>query len=175
MTGWDDSKVAVFPLLKLGIRPKRVILETMPDPKFLGKLDSTLVDGKSGKLNRAAKEYLGFVKHNAQVLFQLEATQKISQLTISFLEDMEQGVFSPETIEVWGGPNKDALTKLGEAKTAFPSEKRASSKGLVQIKFPQQSAGFVRLTAKRFQALPAWYSPQKDTKVSIFLDEVAFE
>ncbi len=52
MEGWMDSKVATFPLLKLGIKPDRVILETKPHPKYSGKMDSTLVDGKSGSLDR---------------------------------------------------------------------------------------------------------------------------
>ncbi len=70
MEGWMDSKVASFPLLKLGIKPDRAILETKPDPKYSGKLDSTLVDGKSGGLNVEEKAYLGFINQNFQVLFQ---------------------------------------------------------------------------------------------------------
>lgn len=175
MAGWIDSKVITLPLLKLGIRPRRVTLETKPDPKFSGTLDSTLVDGKAGNLNRASKEYLGFVKDDAKVIFQMDTTKKLSQLTLSFLEDMDKGVCPPERVEVWGGTNKNRLIKLGEVTTAAPTENRAAAKGIIQIKFPEQSAGFVKLLVKRFRALPAWHPRQKDVKVSIFLDEVALE
>ena len=59
-------------------------------------MDSTLVDGKSGSLDRSDKEYLGFINHDCQVLFQFNNPEKLSQLTLSFLEDVGQGVFAPE-------------------------------------------------------------------------------
>ncbi|HKZ36106.1 MAG TPA: FN3 associated domain-containing protein, partial [Chryseolinea sp.] len=124
MEGWMDSKVATFPLLKLGIKPDRVVLETKPNPKYSAKLDSTLVDGKSGSLDREDKEYLGFVNRDHQVLFQLDNPKKLSQLTLSFLEDVEKGVLAPESIEVWGGEDKNNLTKLGRVGSVLPQDER---------------------------------------------------
>jgi hypothetical protein len=104
MEGWMDSKVAIFPVLKLGIKPDRVILETKPHPKYSAKMDSTLVDGKSGSFDRADKEYLGFVDRDCQVLFQFDNSKKLSQLTLSFLEDVGQGLskskFGVEKIKI---------------------------------------------------------------------------
>lgn len=175
MDGWIDSKVATFPLMKLGIKPDRVILETKPDPKYSGKLDSTLVDGKSGSLNRGDKEYLGFVNQNHQVLFQLDKPKKLAQLTLSFLEDVEKGVLAPEYVEVWGGEDKNKLIKLGKITTVLPQDKRPAAKGLIKINFPEQSVSFVRLKAKNVGTLPAWHPLQKTTKASIFIDEVSLE
>jgi uncharacterized membrane protein len=175
MDGWVDSKVATFPLLKLGVKSDRVILETKPDPKYSGKLDSTLVDGKAGSLNREDKAYLGFIDKDFQALFQMGKAEKLSQLTISVLEDVERGVMTPELIEVWGGEDKDHLIKLGSVRSAPPQQKRSAAKSLVMIKFPEQPVRFVRLFAKNVDTLPAWVPPQKTTKPSIFIDEVSLE
>ena len=170
-----DSKVATFPLMKLGIKPDRVTLETKPDPKYSGKLDSTLVDGKSGGLNRDEKAYLGFVNRNFQVLFQVDKPEKLSQLTLSFLEDVERGVFAPQYVEVWGGEDKLHMVKLGEARSVLPQNKRPATKGLIKINFPEQQVRFVRVTARNVNTLPTWVPPQKDIKPSIFIDEVSLE
>ena len=170
-----DSKVATFPLLKLGIKPEKVVLETKPDPKYSGKPDSTLVDGKSGSLNRGDKEYLGFVNQNFQALFQLEKNQKISQLTLSFLEDVEKGILAPEYVEVFGGEDKNNLIKLGRITTVFPLAKRPAAKDILQINFPERTVRFIRIKAKNIGSLPSWVPLQKTTKASIFIDEVSLE
>lgn len=175
MEGWMDSKVATFPLLKLGIRPDRIILETKPHPKYSGKLDSTLVDGKYGGLNRDDKEYLGFVNRDHDVLFELDKPQKLSQLTLSFLEDVDKGVLSPEYIEVWGGADKNNLVKLGKAIGAMPQDKKPAAKCLIKVNFPEQSLRFVHLKAKNIGTLPGWHPLKKTTKASIFIDEVSLE
>jgi hypothetical protein len=175
MEGWMDSKMATFPLMKLGIKPDRIILETKPHPKHSGKLDSTLVDGKAGSLNREDKEYLGFVNRDHQVLFQLDEPKKLSQLTVSFLEDVENGVLAPEYVEVWGGDDKSNLTILGRVVSVLPQDERPAAKDIIRINFPEQSVRFVRLKAKNVGKLPAWLPLQKETKASIFIDEVSLE
>jgi len=175
MDGWVDSDVISFPLVKLGIRPGRVILETKPDPRYSGKLDSTLVDGKSAGPNRTDKNYLGFVNQNFQVLFQMDKPEKISQLSLSFLEAVEDGVYAPARIEVWGGDDKTNLLKLADVTTETPHEKKPASKRVIRIDFPQRTVRFIRLRGKRPETLLARTAAQNKTDASIFVDEVALE
>lgn len=174
MEGWIDSKVASFPFLKLGKKTFGIILETKPDPKFAGKLDTTLVDGKSGTLNRA-NEYLGFVRENLQMLFQMENPEKLSQFAISLLEDPEKGVFLPKLLEVWGGMDKDKLFKMGEAQTDALLESRPAAKRVIRINFPETEIKYLRLKTKNLAELPAWHPQRKTTKPSIFIDEVSLQ
>ena len=111
-----DSEVVSFPLLKIGVRPAQVSLETKPDPKFAGKLDSTLWDGKHGGFNRADKAYLGFLNQDLQALFELRHPTNLSNLTISFLEDVSQGILPPVSVDIWGGMDEGSMIKLGELK-----------------------------------------------------------
>ncbi len=175
MEGWTDSKVAAFPLLKLGINPGRVILETKPDPKYSAKLDSTIMDGKSGGLNREDKAYLGYINKDFQVLFQMDDAEKVSQIALSFLEDVEKGLVAPASIEVWGGEDKNHLVKLGKVESVLPQKKKPATRGVIKINFPEQPVRFVRLIAKNVTILPAWVPLQKTTRPSIFIDEVSLE
>ena len=175
MEGWSDSEVVSFPLLKLGKRPSRIILETKPDPKFSGKLDSTLVDGKSGSLNRGDKEYLGFTKQDLALLFEMKDPTSLSQFSMSFLEDSEKGIFPPELVEVWGGEYKNKMVKLGEAKADIPGEIRSTAKGIIRISFTEQPVRFVRVKAKRADKLPSWHTQANPAIPSLFVDEVALE
>jgi hypothetical protein len=179
MEGWMDSDVASYKLLKVGKRPKQITLETKPDPKHSGTLDTTLVDGKSGGFNKDEKAYLGYLNKNFQALFEMQEEEKLSQLSISYYEDVERAAFAPEYIEVWGGDNKNNLKKLGETRNPIPEIKKPSTKGLITIKFPEQQIRFVRLIAKNPNRLPSYVTIPKDPKQKprpgIFIDEVALE
>ena len=175
MEGWIDSKVAVFPLLKIGIKPVRAILQTKPHGKYDTKLDSILIDGKIGSLNRGDKQYLKFTKPNVQMLFELDQPKRLSQVTLSFLEDIDKGAFPPEYMEVWGGEDKNTLIKLGTLKAVPPELKRPASKDLMILNFREQPLRYIRLNIKVSKQLPSWPSLQKDAKAAAFIDEVAFE
>ena len=173
MEGWIDSKVSSYLLLRVGIKPDRVTLETKPDPKHAGKMDTTLVDGKSGGLNFNEKEYLGFVNKDQQVLFQLDSPRTLSQVTVSFLEEAEKGALAPEYVEVWGGNDKDKMVKLAKVSSAPTKEKKPIAKGMIIVNFPEQSLRFVRIKAKNVNALPSYSDPK--SKPSIFVDEISLQ
>lgn len=175
MAGWIDSKIVTFPLVKVASRPERVVLESKPDPKYAGKLDSTLVDGAGGSLDRGDKQYLGFSSQNFQATFQLRELQALSQLTLSFLEDGERGILPPESVEVWGGEDTGHLIKLGTVTAISPQTKKPAAKNILQVKFPEQQVRFIRVKAKKAGALPAWVEPKKDLKAMLFVDEVSME
>lgn len=171
--GWIDSKVATFPLLKLGVPLEQIVLETKTDPKFSAKKDSVLADGKPGSLDRGDKAYLAFVNQDLQVVLQLSKPVTLSQLTLSFLEDVGQGVLAPEYIEAWGGESMNALVKLGRKDIVRSSEKSPAAKRLVMLSLPDNSIRFIRIKAKNPGMLPSGHPLQKSTKASIFIDEVA--
>ena len=175
MEGWADSKVATYHLLRTGLKPARVILETKPDPKFAAKLDTTLMDGKAGSLDRGDKQYLGFTNRSVQMRFELDQPKPLSQLTLSFLEDVAKGIYPPGCIEVWASEDMSALKKLGVVKTGLTEDERPASKGLIILNFPQQPVRYVVLKTKMTEKSPSWPPLQKNMKEYILIDEVAFE
>jgi hypothetical protein len=109
------------------------------------------------------------------VLFQLDNPKKLSQVTLSFLEDVKNGVLAPASVEVWGGENKNNLRKLGRVVNTLPQHERPASKGIIRIIFPAQSVRFVRLKATNARTLPKGLTLPKNVKASIFIDEVSLE
>lgn len=175
MDGWEDSEVATYSLLKLGVKPDAITLENKPDTRQKGRLDSMLMDNKSGSLYRYDNEYLGFQGQGMLASFQFSTPRALSQLTLSYLEDVENGMMPPEYIEVWGGTGKNNLKKLGTAKADYPEQKRAAAKYLLMVNFEKQPISYVRLLAKNKGDLPAWHSLRKDTKAWMLIDEVSIE
>jgi uncharacterized membrane protein len=171
--GWLDSKVAVFPLMKRGVAIQQMNLQTKADVKLSAKKDSVLIDGKSGSLDRGDKAYLAFVNQDLQVEFKLPKPIKISQLTVSYLENREQGVLAPDNIEIWGGPSMSSLSKLGKKEIVGAIGKQPAAKGQVIFDFTGQLVEFIRLKVKNPGMLPSDYTFQKTTQPSIFIDEVA--
>lgn len=175
MSGWKDSNVIMFPLMRLSATRPLVTLETKPDPKHAGKLDSTLVDGISGDLSRGDKSYLGFIDQDMQILFEFIHPTEVSTLTLSLLEDVSNGVFLPGEWEVWTGSDKNNLRRVSILQHTPPSEEVPSAKRVVVLTIPSASVSFVRLKARRAKTLPSWYTTAKKGKVAIFVDEVAVE
>jgi len=171
--GWIDSKVAIFPLMKRGVAIEKMTLATKADPKLSAKKDSVLVDGKLGSLNGGDNAYLAFLNKDLQVEFELPKLTTFSQLTVSFLENEEQGVLAPEYVEVWGGASMSSLIKLGMKNTVRPVGKQPAVKGLVMLNFPSTSVRFIRLKVKNLGKLPSYYTFEKTVKPSILIDEVA--
>ncbi|MEJ1242397.1 c-type cytochrome domain-containing protein [Chryseolinea sp. T2] len=173
MNGWKDSKVVEFPLMKLGKRPYVIKLESKPDPKHSGKLDSALVDGLSGGFSRGDKEYLGYIDNDFQVLLDMGRDTELSEVTISYLEDGANGAFAPESIELWTGSDKERLSMVASQSSALPSMERAAGKGVIVLKFPRQTARYIRVKAKRFKTLPEWNKNHGKGKPEFFVDEVS--
>lgn len=175
MAGWKDSDVMMFPLMKLSAARPIVTLESKPDPKYAGKLDSTLVDGISGDINRGDKAYLGFIDQDMQVLFEFTHPKEISTVTLSLLEDVANGVFLPGELEVWTGSDRNTLSRVQSLQRTPPQEETTSVKRIVVLTFPSASVRFVRLKARKAKNVPSWYTAAKKGKVSIFVDEVSLE
>lgn len=175
MEGWKDSNVVSFQLLKLGLRPDKIILDSKLNEKSPNKSDSVLVDGRQGSLDSGDKAYLSFVGNDFQVVFQLANAASVSEVTISFLEDFDRRIFRPEYIEVYGGDAINSFKTLGRINSVSVPEQINDSKGLVTLKFPEQKVKFLRIRAKNFIALPKGHPDLKKLKPSIFVDEVSVE
>jgi uncharacterized membrane protein len=175
MKGWIDSEVAAYPLMKLGVKPDEMKLETKPDEKYSAKLDTTLMDGKAGSLNRGDKEYLGFTNGDLQVLLRVNAGKKVSRVSVSFLEDVSKGICPPESVEVWGGADQKKLSKLAVVEMDSLQKETAAAKGVITLDFPSQTTPFIRLKVKKRRSLPDWHPLSKTDKASVFVDEISLE
>jgi hypothetical protein len=173
MDGWTDSKVASFQLLKIGLKPDRITLEAKPHAKHSAERDTILFDGNTGGLDKGDKAYIGFPERNVRVLFHFDTPRVLSQVAVSFLADIEKGIFPPDDVEVWSGSDQNNLKMVATTKGTVPEVKKSASKGLRILNFPEQRVSYIRLHLKRTGALPSGSLLVKNGEASILLDEVS--
>ncbi|HEX6226210.1 MAG TPA: FN3 associated domain-containing protein [Chryseolinea sp.] len=172
MKGWVDSKVATHELLKVGKRLDVVKVEAKPDPKLSAKGDSVLVDGKPGSLDRGDKAYLAFVIDDFDALLQANSPVNVTQVTLSFLQDVDQGVLAPEYVEVWGGSEKNKLKSLGKV-SVRATEGKAAQKRIITLRFPATDLRFLRVKAKNVGKLSSDHPLGKKGKATLYVDEIS--
>jgi hypothetical protein len=175
MEGWKDSKPAEARLLHLAVRPGNVTLETAPDSSYRDRLDTTLVDGIAGTTAHDEGKYLGFNGTDMRARFDFATPRVLSKLSVSYLEAVNKAVMPPQSIEVWGGENEQALRRLGTVQTDFPAKDRPAARHIVTLALPPEPLRYVRLVARNPGRLPAWHPSAKSTKALILIDEVAFQ
>jgi hypothetical protein len=88
------------------------------------------------------------------------------------LQDVDQGIFPPDGIEVWGGLERNQMASLGVFSQSEMQIKSAE-KGLVIINFPQREIRFFRLKAKNIGALPSNHPLSEKGKAMLYIDEIA--
>jgi hypothetical protein len=81
----------------------------------------------------------------------------------------------PQSIEVWGGENEQALRRLGTVQTDFPAKDRPAARHIVTLALPPEPLRYVRLVARNRGSLPAWHFSAKSAKALMLIDEVAFQ
>ena len=172
MEGWVDSEVGIHQLVKVGETPKIIQLATKPDQKLSAKSDSVLIDGNQGSLDRNDKAYLVFVSHDFDANFELKKPTELSQVALSFLQDLDQGVLPPADIEIWGGMERNKMVSLGKL-SAISGERKADEKGLSIINFSPRGIRFLRVKAKNIKVLPPNHPLAKKGKPMLYIDEVA--
>jgi uncharacterized membrane protein len=172
MSGWVASDVATHHLVKVGKTASIIQFQKKPDLKLSAKSDSVLFDGHPGSPDRNDKAYLVFTTHDFDAIFQTKAAVKLSQISLSFLQDVDQGIFPPDGIEVWGGLERNQMASLGVFSQSEMQIKSAE-KGLVIINFPQREIRFFRLKAKNIGALPSNHPLSEKGKAMLYIDEIA--
>jgi hypothetical protein len=135
------------------------------------KSDSVLVDHKPGSLDRGDKSYLVFVMQDFEALFETNEAVSLSNVSVSFLQDPNNGVLPPESVEVWGGMEKDKLVSLGKT-SPLSTENKSAEKGLITLAFPKQDVRYVRIKAKNVGRLPLALQTKAITP-TLCVDEIA--
>ena len=171
MNGWVDSDIVTHHLVKIGEAAGIVQMQTKPDLKLAAKSDSVLFDGNSGSPDKNDKAYLVFAANDFDAILQMNDITKLSQVSVSFLQDEDQGIFSPEEIEVWGGTERNKMENLG--KISATTNDKGPTKGLSIVNFPERNILFLRLRAKNIGKLPGNHHLSEKGKAMLYIDEVA--
>jgi hypothetical protein len=126
-------------------------------------------------MDRYDGEYVGYEGRDLQMSFQFQNLQELSQVTLSYLEDGENGIMPPLFIEIWGGTGNSDLKKLSVVKAQMPIAKGKASKRLLIAQFDKQRVSYIKLIAGNMGELPKEHPLKKTSKSWLFVDEVSLE
>jgi len=141
-----------------------------PSPKYPGKDQLTIIDGRKGMLDFSGGEYLGWEGEDMVVTIDYKEAKQLKSISASFLHEQGSWIFYPEGVsfetsidglnfQYWGGEKNlenwdQTSAKSREFKTSGP-----------------RTARFVRISAKSIGECPKGHAGEGG-KSWIFCDEI---
>ena len=165
---WDEYLEQGPPLHKALNKPIKFITEN--DDDFKGKGERSLVDGATGSPD-GSYNWMGWYGKDLKVQIDLEEEVKISTVKMSFLENHRYYSFKPLSIKIEWSADGINFEEAAELKLPAPNPERQKSSDAVEIRFPEITARYVRITAYNQAALPPWRA-RKDRKPWLITDEI---
>ncbi|MBC7757806.1 MAG: DUF4838 domain-containing protein, partial [Phormidesmis sp. FL-bin-119] len=150
---WDAYLEQGPPLHKALNKPIKFI--TQNDDDFKGKGEGSLVDGATGSPD-GSYNWMGWYGKDLKVQIDLEEEVKISTVKMSFLENHRYYSFKPLSIKIECSADGVDFQEAAELKLPAPDPERQKSSDAVEIRFPETTARYVRITAYNQTALPPW-------------------
>ena len=163
-----DPLMKVIEVEHLG-RDKSVEYLTDYHFKYHG-FGEALVDGYRGTTNYKSQLWQGWEGINAEVVLSLGKEQLIKEIQLGFLVQQDVWIFSPANVEILVSNDGENFTSVFVEKLdALTSS--ASRVETIGGEFLPQKAKYVKVIAKRIEAIPEWHSG-RGKGAWIFLDEV---
>ncbi|WP_411274865.1 DUF4838 domain-containing protein [Daejeonella sp.] len=168
---WEGYLAQGPPMHKALNKPIKFL--TQNDDDFKGKGEGTLVDGATGSPD-GSYNWLGWYGKDLKVQIDLEEEVKISTVKMSFLENHRYYSFKPLSVKIEWSIDGINFQDAAELKLPAPDPERQTSSDAVEIRFPETSARYVKVTAYNQLALPAWRA-RKDRKPWLITDEIQID
>jgi uncharacterized membrane protein len=172
--GWYASNKKSFTFFKSNFEADSAWLITETDKQYPAVGAKTVIDLRQGDKNNFKDfAWLGYKENDAEILLKTKSSDKISGITISFLNDLRSFIIPPREIQLWGGNDKNKLNLL-ESKYPKQLEKDQNEKAYDGISFRiHESNKYYKVIAKPVSKLPSWHSASGQ-KAWVFIDEIYF-
>jgi hexosaminidase len=146
----------------------------MPDSRYPGIGESTLVDGIKGSENHTDGLWQGFEGDSPDVEIDLGSIKNISSVTATFYQRWKSWIFLPEKIEVSLSEDGKTFAPPRSYKNTIPANQDGRIIEEFKVNFQNQKAQFIRLKAKNTGVCPPWHDGAGG-KAWLFVDEVVVE
>jgi hypothetical protein len=139
---------------------------------YTGGGDLGLIDGIKGTMNFRTDAWQGYEGVDFDVIVDLGKIQKLSSISVSFLQNTYSWIFFPTLIEYYVSTDGNNFTKVYEFKnTAEDGYSDASIKDFNK-NLEGTEARFVKVFAKNIGVCPDWHV-SAGGKAWIFVDEIS--
>ncbi|MCP4975391.1 MAG: DUF4838 domain-containing protein [Maribacter sp.] len=150
---------------------KKVSLLTKPK-KYANEDPQVLTDGALGG-NGFYANWLGFEGNHLEVIVDLGQAQKISTISMAFLQVTNHVVFFPTKVTYYGSMDNQRFVKLGSVENANPLTKKSKVNDIqyFDINKVNQQLRYLKIKAENMGQPPYWHHAA-GTPSWIFADEV---
>jgi hypothetical protein len=170
-SGWSSSDPIAFNLYRSAYKPDSIRFLKAANVKYQHLSSDVLMDDELGDKNLIGGKWIGFLENNLEALLFFKQAVPLKSVTLNIMNRVGGGIFPPQQVEVWGGPDQDHLRLLKVTNTPMPEEKAKKPLTKVAVQFEAQSILCVKIVAKNFKQLPAWH-PSKGKPSWIIVDEI---
>lgn len=169
--GWhtSDSLDALFYTAKY--RPDSLIHLLPPDKNYKDEKNKLLIDLVKGENNFRTGKWVGFQKNRMEAILVFNNQSEISSITIGNLVDTGSHIMPPQSIEVWGGNDRNQLKLLKRFKTKPTGKFTKEYPPTYELQFNPIAVRYIKLIVQPLEKLPSWHSG-RGKPAWIFLDEV---
>ena len=173
--GWFGSDVATFDFFKNSYQPDSVELLFPLNRVHLAEGAKTFFNQKLGVLganNPAWANYWAGVRDNDMGLVaEFKQPVTISSVGLHYMIEEDTGIFPPDLVEVWGGPDRNSMKLLVKFKAPLPSKGDTPTLKSVSGKFNPVSIKCLKIIAKPVSEIPDWHR-SKGKKALLLVDEM---
>ncbi|MEJ1237859.1 FN3 associated domain-containing protein [Chryseolinea sp. T2] len=173
--GWYCSDPVEQILFVRGKNASEVTLLKQPDPLYPGEGAASLSDGRKG-IADVLKEpsWLGYQKQPFEALFRFDkANAPRSEVVVSYGQSIYSHCFPPQSVELWGGNDANALHLIRKVEVQQPSNYVPVKVDRIAVPLDGNEFSYYKVVATPIPKLPTWFS-KKGEKGWVFVDEVFF-
>ncbi len=169
--GWLGSDSLKIQFLRSTIKPDSSYLLSNPNEKYLGAGSATFTNHMTGDFDLNTEKWIAFREKDMEVLFEFKKPATISKLGLRFMLNTGPWIFPPESLELWGGDDKNDLKLLFATKPSQPKKGDRAKIDLVEVSFKPTSVTYLKIKARPVKKLPSWHK-EKGKPAWLFVDEV---
>lgn len=173
--GWLSSDVAELNVYRSAHKPDSAILLSKLNRVHVANGAMTFFDHQLGSFNANspawANNWGGVRNNDLELLVRYDSPRKIASVSLHTLIELENVIFPPALIEVWGGSARDDLRLIGKEKVEIPTDYRKPYMQLFDCEFEEREVSYLKIIAKPVMKIPAWHK-NKDRAALLLVDEV---
>lgn len=173
--GWLSSDVSVLNVYRRMHQPDTAILLSRLNRVHTANGAQTFFDYELGSYNANspawANNWAGVLKNDLELLVKYDRPAKVRSVSLNTLNETENNIFPPASIEIWGGASEADLKLITRLSPDMPVSYSKPFIRLVDCNFAEQQISYLKIIARPVMKLPKWHK-RKDKPALLLVDEI---
>ncbi|HQS24815.1 MAG: hypothetical protein B7Y11_06800 [Sphingobacteriia bacterium 24-36-13] len=170
--GYVASEITTATFIQAGKKIESIV-QTPPNPKYVGSGSNTLIDLKGGNTAIGASTWLGYNCDTVTLQLTLAKPQLISELLFNFLQNENAWIFLPEEISIqWYNQQLNAYQFFGKESIESKAQVNGANCNFKMVNAMNKvitNKFLINIVVKK--TIPDWH-PAKGSHAWMFIDEI---